>query len=243
MANNLEIAIKGGGHSPSGASSPEDVVIDLAQISYVSVDAKRNLITVGGGALWVAVDEEAGRHGLATVGGTVNHTGVGGLTVGGGYGWLSGKYGLAIDVLLEAEVVLANGEIHICSQSQNADLFWAIRGSDSNFGVVTKFVFKAFPQTNPVWAGQLIFPSSKFNAVFKATEGWTQDVGENESAMLFFACPPPTFEPVLVPFFNGSAEEGKKKFSAFYNVGPTADMTREMPYPALNGIMNHVDTH
>jgi FAD/FMN-containing dehydrogenase len=79
--------------------------------------------------LWEAVDKEAGEYGLATVGGTVNHTGVGGLTVGGGYGWLSAKYGLVIDVLVEAEVVLANGEILVCNESQNSDLFWAIRGN------------------------------------------------------------------------------------------------------------------
>lgn len=144
--NDLEIAIKGGGHSCSGASSSEDLVIDLRDLSTVTVDPERQVIVAGGGAVWEAVDRAAAKYKLATVGGTVNHTGesqshsyelgsssrfqgIGGLTVGGGYGWLTPKYGLTIDNVLEAEVVVANGDILTCSETQNSDLFWAIRGT------------------------------------------------------------------------------------------------------------------
>lgn len=244
-ANNLEIAIRGGGHSTSGASSSEDLVIDLRRLNKVVVDTSTQLLTVGGGAVWKTVDKEAAKHGLATVGGTVNHTGVGGLTVGGGYGWLTSKYGLTIDNLVQAELVLANGDIVICSESQNSDLFWAIRGAGSNFGPVTSFVFKAYPQTNPVWSGLLVFPPPTLPAIIDATKQWAKQAGENESAMVIFASPPPTFQPAIIvlPFYNGSAEEGKKKFDLFYKVGPVADMTREMPYDELNSLQNPIATY
>ncbi|PSR76100.1 hypothetical protein PHLCEN_2v8688 [Hermanssonia centrifuga] len=243
--NDLEIAIKGGGHSCSGASSSKDLVIDLRHLNSVTVDANKQLITVGGGADWAAVDEEAAKYGLATVGGTVNHTGVGGLTVGGGYGWLTAKYGLTIDNLLQAQVVIANGDILTCNESENSDLFWAIRGAGSNFGPVTSFVFRGYPQTNEVWSGLLVYTPPQLEALINATATWTKGAGEDESCMIFIASPPPDFEPCLVvlPFFNGSAEEGKKKFSLFYDVGPVADMTKEMPYKVLNSIQNPMATH
>jgi hypothetical protein len=165
-------------------------------------------------------------------------------------------------VLESAQVVLASGEIVRCSASENEDLFWAIRGAGSNFGPVTEFVFKAFPQTNNVWSGlvryltalvifhidifvQLVFPPPKLNELFAAAATWAETAGPDESAMIFFACPPPAFQPclVVIPFYNGSVAEAKEKFSAFYGVGPVADMTQEMPYAALNGIQNPMATH
>ena len=129
VANGLDIAIKGGGHSTSGASSSEDLVIDLGRyMNAVFVDTEKQLVSVGGGAVWADVDSEAAKYKLAAVGGTVNHTGVGGLTVGGGYGWLTGRYGLTIDNLVEATLVTAKGEILTCNETTNTDLFWAIRG-------------------------------------------------------------------------------------------------------------------
>lgn len=245
VANGLEIAVKGGGHSTSGASSSEGLVIDLRYLSTVSADTETRRLTVGGGAIWEAVDKEAAKYGLATVGGTVNHTGVGGLTVGGGYGWLTPKYGLAIDNLLQAEVVTASGDVLTCSETQNADLFWAIRGGGSNFGVVTSFVFKAYPQANPVWSGLVAFLPTQLPAILDAAQSWVQTSSEDKSCMIVFACPPPAFQPtvVLAPFFNGPEEEGRRRFKAFFDVGPVADMTRTRPYDEQNSIQNPMATH
>jgi FAD/FMN-containing dehydrogenase len=114
------------------------------------VDPAQKTITAQGDALWADVDEAAAEHGLATVGGTVNHTGIGGLTLGGGYGWLTGAYGLTIDNLLEAELVLADGSIVTASHTENEDLFWAVRGAGACFGVATKFVYRAHEQKNQI---------------------------------------------------------------------------------------------
>lgn len=126
----VDFAVRGGGHSTSGSSSSEGgVVIDLSEMRKVEIDPIEKTITAQGGCIWEDVDEAAGEHGLATVGGTVNHTGIGGLTLGGGYGWLCGKYGLTIDNLLEVQMVLANGDVVRASDKENTDLFWAVRGS------------------------------------------------------------------------------------------------------------------
>ncbi|EIN04500.1 FAD binding domain protein [Punctularia strigosozonata HHB-11173 SS5] len=246
--NALDIAIKGGGHSCSGASSSEGLVIDLARLNSVRVDEGPCRIVVGGGAVWADVDAEAAKYNLATVGGTVNHTGkrsVGGLTLGGGYGWLTAKYGLTIDNLEEVEVVLANGEVVTANESRHSDLFWAVRGAGTNYGVVTYFTLRAYPQTNPIWSGLLVFPPTALSALFGAAQNWARAAGENESAMIFMACPPPEFKPclVVIPFYNGSADEGKDKFKVFYDVGPVADMTQEMPYSSLNAVQNPMATH
>ncbi|KZW00990.1 FAD-binding domain-containing protein [Exidia glandulosa HHB12029] len=245
VAHDIEIAIKGGGHSCSGASATTGIVIDLSNMDTVEVIPEKKLAKVGGGALWAAVDAAAAKHGFATVGGTVNHTGVGGLTVGGGFGFLSPKLGLAVDVLREAEVVLANGDVVVCNASEHPDLFWGIRGGGSNFGPVTSFTFELFPQENAVWSGLLIFTPDKLAEVFSALKEWYAAAGENEAANLFIGCGPPDFKPALVvlPFYNGSVEEAKVKFGCLLDVGPVADFTQEMAYPAVNTIQHPMTTH
>jgi FAD/FMN-containing dehydrogenase len=134
--NGLDLAVKGGGHSTAGVSSTDGgVLIDLqSKMRKVTVDTDKQQLHVGGGALWMDVDDAAWEKGLATVGGTVADTGVGGLTLGGGYGVLSGAHGLVIDNTVSFEIVLANGEIKRASKEENPDLFWAMNGAGQNFG-------------------------------------------------------------------------------------------------------------
>jgi hypothetical protein len=174
VANKIAFNVRGGGHSTSqvsSAPSPEGIVLDLGLVRNVSVDAEKQTVTFGGGCLWSDVDDALIQHGLATPGGTVSHTGVGGLILHGGYGYLTGLHGLAIDCLVSCEVVLADGSIVTASETDNKALFWALRGAGSSFGVVTSFTSKAFPQGD-VYLGVMAFLPDKIPALVEFMNHW-----------------------------------------------------------------------
>ncbi|KAF8060168.1 hypothetical protein FPV67DRAFT_1453295 [Lyophyllum atratum] len=245
-AQALPIAICGGGHSPAGASSSEGgLVIDLSRyIDAATIDPMARLAYVGGGALWAAVDQAAIQHGLATVAGTVNHTGVGGLTLGGGYGWLSSQHGMVVDNLVQATVVTADGSILTANDYVHSDLFFGIRGGGSNFGVVTEFVYRLHRQRPTVYAGMLAFPPSVLEKLIEVTGTWWENAGQKE-AMIQVLGPGPDGNPalVMIVFFNGSEAEGRANFKAFLDLGPVVDQTKEVPYEELNGLQNFFTYH
>ena len=169
--HDLEIAVRGGGHNVAGTAVCDDgIVIDLSAMRAVSVDSAGRTAQVRSGALWGDVDHETQAHGLATTGGIVGHTGVAGLTLGGGIGLLMRKHGLAVDNLLGAEVVTAAGDIVRASPDHHADLFWALRGGGGNFGVVSSFRFTLHPVGPTVTAGPIFWAAADTADVRASTE-------------------------------------------------------------------------
>jgi hypothetical protein len=247
--HNLELAVRGGGHSTAGASSTDGgVLIDLSSMTAVSVDKEKMTITAQGGANWGQVDQEGFKHGVATVGGTVADTGVGGLALGGGYGWLSGEHGLVIDNWISAEIVLASGEIKRVSEEQEPDLFWALRGAGQNFGVVTEFVFKAFEVPKKVWGGMLVFPPAPeivkslvdaINEIYTVRDGKTR-LNRKGSGGLAWAKPPDAGGQtmILCPcFYIGTEEEGREAFKPLLDLNPVASTATMLDYPTINNIL------
>src|SRR5213594_1789379 len=156
--NNLLVSIRGGGHNAGGLGICDDgLVIDLAPIKYTRVDPAARTVTAGGGCTWGDVDHATHVFGLATPSGIISTTGVGGLTLGGGIGHLTRRFGLTIDNLLAADMVLASGETVRASETEHADLFWAIRGGGGNFGVVTSFLFRLH-EVGTVFGGPTFWP-------------------------------------------------------------------------------------
>ncbi|RDW84182.1 FAD-binding oxidoreductase [Aspergillus mulundensis] len=243
----IDLAIKCGGHSVSGTSSSSGgLVIDLSRLNTVSVDPSSQTITVAGGAVWRDVDETAAKYGLAAVGGTVNHTGVGGLTLGGGYGWLSGQYGLTIDNLLSARVVLGNGEIVTASERENPDLFWALRGAGYNFGIVTEFTFQGYEQKDPVYAGILAYTPDKVERVIEILNGLLLDKPDPRSgAIAIFARPPGAPVPMVnvLVFYNGTQEEGEARFAELLALEHVANTISMIPYSQMNSLQNPMATY
>ena len=164
-ASNLLLAVKCGGHSPSGKSTcHRGLLIDLSLLRGVRVDPAQRLARVAGGSLLGDLDREAMAHGLVTTAGTVSHTGVGGLTLGGGFGRVARRFGLSLDNLRSVEIVTASGEILRASPDENAELFWGTRGGGGNFGVVTGFDFGLHPMQRQVVGGVLMYPLSMARA-------------------------------------------------------------------------------
>ncbi|KAI0056283.1 FAD-binding domain-containing protein [Artomyces pyxidatus] len=249
-AQNLRIAVRGGGHNPAGASSIEGgLVIDLSRyLTGVRVDDGARLAYAGGGALWGTVNDECAKYGLVTPGGTVSHTGIGGLTLGGGFGFLSGQYGLVIDNLQQATVVLASGDTVTASESENPDLFWGLRGGGSNFGVVTEFVYRLHPHPGPVFAGLLILQPDAMEQVMGIVEKkWEAGMSPKETYQIMVATGGPGRVPCIgvFLFWDGLEAEGRENFKGFLDLGTLiiADMCKQMPYSAVNTLQNESVPH
>ncbi|WP_369254929.1 FAD-binding oxidoreductase [Streptomyces sp. R35] len=187
----LPLAVRGGGHHGAGLGTCDDgVVLDLSPLKDVEVDPKARTVRVGGGCVWGEVDRATNAHGLATPSGIISTTGVGGITLGGGLGHLTRKCGLTIDNLLEADLVLANGESVRASADENADLYWAIRGGGGNFGVVTSFVFRLHEVSNVV-AGPTFWPVELGAEVLAAYRDFIPHAPRELNAFFMFGSVPP----------------------------------------------------
>jgi FAD/FMN-containing dehydrogenase len=243
----LEIAVRGGGHNVAGTAVCDDgVVIDLSAMRAVWVDPACRSAWVQGGALWGDVDHETQAHGLATTGGIVGHTGVGGLTLGGGIGFLMRRYGLTIDNLLAAEVVTAEGGIIRASADEHPDLFWALRGGGGNFGVVTSFRFALHPVGPTVLAGPVFWTADDTGDVLRWYRDFTADAPDELGTVVRLGTVPPLpvipkdlhWRPAIAVAccYAGAVEDGEAAVRDLRRFGtPVVDLISPMPYTAFQG--------
>jgi FAD/FMN-containing dehydrogenase len=191
----LPLAIRGGGHNVAGNGSVDDgIVLDLGAMRAIDVDPVARRVRVEAGATLADVDRATEPHALAVPIGVVSGTGIAGLTLGGGVGWLVRAHGLTIDNLLEAEVVLATGERVRASATEHPDLFWGLRGGGGNFGVVTAFTFQAHPLDPDVLAGSLVYERPRWGEALRAYRAWTADLPDELTTLITFLVPPADWE-------------------------------------------------
>ena len=249
--NNLRVAIRGGGHNAGGLGVCDDgLVIDLSAIRYVHVDAAKKTVRVGAGCRWGDVDHATHAFGLAVPSGIISTTGVGGLTLGGGLGHLTRQYGLTIDNLLAADVVLADGQVVVASADENADLFWAIRGGGGNFGVVTSFLFRAHP-VHTVCAGPMLWELDQASDIMKYYREFIARAPEELNGFFaFLTVPPgPPFPEHfhlkkmcgIVWCYTGTLEHANKILQPLRNHRPPAfEFFFPMPYPMMQSMFDGV---
>ncbi len=239
----LEIAVRGGGHNVAGrATIDAGLMIDLAPMRATHVDPIRRVARAQGGATWREFNRETQIHGLATTGGVVSTTGVAGLTLGGGIGWLMGKHGLALDNLLSVEIVTAEGKILTASADENSDLFWAVRGGGGNFGIVTSFEFRLHPVGPIITGGLIAHPFERARDLLHFYRDITRSLPDE---MIVFAglvhAPDGSGAKLaaLVAAHCGSAADGEAAMRPLKAFGsPVMDALGPIPYCALNALLD-----
>jgi FAD/FMN-containing dehydrogenase len=238
----LEVSVRGGGHNVAGrAVSDGGVMISLADMKHVSVDAERATVTAQGGATWAELNAAAGAHGLAVTGGAVSTTGIAGLTLGGGLGWLMAKHGLAADNLLSVELVTAEGEVLDVDAGSHPDLFWALKGGGGNFGVATSFTYRLH-RVGMVTGGLIAHP---LEAAPELLRFYRQALADASDDLTVFAglvhAPDGSGAKLaaLVVFHAGDPEAAERELAPFKAFGsPLVAEVGPMPYPVMNTLLD-----
>lgn len=237
-----ELAVRGGGHGVAGrAVTDGGLMIDLSPMQGIHVDPRSRTVRAQPGLTWRSFNRATAIHGLATTGGVVSTTGIAGLTLGGGIGWLMGKHGLTVDNLLSAEVVTADGTVLTASDNENPELFWALRGGGGNFGVVTSFEYRAHP-VRDVLAGPVLHPFADARAALAFHREFTASVSDEltvGAALLHLPDGSGVKVAGLVPCHCGhptTADADVKSLRAFGT--PLADLVQPMAYPAVNTLLD-----
>jgi hypothetical protein len=253
--HDLEIAIRGGGHNVAGTAVCDDgIVIDLSAMRAVRVDPADRRAWVQGGALWGDVDHETQAHGLATTGGIVSHTGVAGLTLGGGVGWLMRKHGLTVDNLLAADLVTAEGELLHVSEGEHPELFWALRGGGGNFGVVTSFEFRLHPVGPTILAGPILWDAADVGEVLRCYRDFVRDAPDELGTVVRFGTAPPLpvipedlhWRPVVMvgTCYAGSIEDGEQALRPLRACRtPLLDLVGPRPYAGFQSALDSTVVH
>jgi FAD/FMN-containing dehydrogenase len=246
----LVVAVRGGGHNVAGYGTCDGgLVIDLSPMRGISIDLAQRTIRVEAGATWGDVDHETQAFGLATTGGLVSTTGIAGYTLGGGFGWLMRKHGLACDNLLAAELVTAGGRVLRASTDENEDLFWGLRGGGGNFGIVTAFEFRLHPVGPWVIAGAIFFPGESVGDLLRFYRDWVQEAPDEltTAVNLAIAAPAPMLPEeihgrrmaIVSGCYAGDLEDGVKAFRRLKEFGtPIADLIGPMRYTGMQSLVD-----
>ena len=247
--NGLEIAVRGGGHSVAGKALVEGglVIEALRHMNAVTVDPEARIAKVGGGATMSHLDRASQPHSLATTGGRVSTTGIGGFTLGGGGGWLDRLFGLACDNLVSAEIVTAHGEVVTASADEIPDLFWALHGGGGNFGVATSLSLRLHP-LGPVTAALLVWPPGAGPTVLQSYRDFITDApDEIGGGSLYLTGPEFEFVPpelvgklslALLVIYAGGEEAGRRAMAPMLALGHAGEMIAEMPYAELQCMLD-----
>jgi FAD/FMN-containing dehydrogenase len=238
--HDLVVAVRCGSHNAAGhATCDGGLVIDLSPMKGIRVDPAKRRVQAQGGVLWGELDRECEVYGLATTGGTVNDTGIAGLTLGGGIGWLMGKYGLACDNLVSADVVTANGDVITTNEDEHPDLFWALRGGGGNFGVVTSFEYQLHP-VDQLLAGMVVYPRSQARDILRYHRDFSQSAPD-EVVSVAGLMSSPEGEPVIaLPVcYNGPLAEGEQILAKLRHLGtPLADDIGPKSYVEVQNMLD-----
>jgi FAD/FMN-containing dehydrogenase len=240
-ANDVLVSVRGGDHSAAGnALCDGGLMIDLSSMNSVSVDSAQRIARAGGGSRWGDFDRETQAFGLATTGGTNSDTGVGGLTLGGGLGWLASKYGLACDNLLSADVVTADGRLLTANDAENADLFWGIRGGSGNFGVVTSFEFRLHPVGPMVLAGLVMHPFERAKDALRFYGDFSSNIPDELNTLGALLTSPEGFPVVATAVcYHGPIDKGEEVLRPLREFGPPlVDQISPMPYTAIQTLLD-----
>jgi FAD/FMN-containing dehydrogenase len=238
--HNLLVAVRGGAHNVAGTSVCDGgMVIDLSLMQGIRVDPVRRTVRAEGGVKWGAFDRETQAFGLATTGGTIADTGIAGLTLGGGHGWLGYKYGLAADNLTSVDIVTADGTLRIASDTEHPDLFWGVRGGGGNFGVVTSFEYRLHP-VGPVLAGVVAHPFAKAKAVLQFYRDFASATHEQLTTYAVpMTAPDGTKVIAIAVCYSGPLDEGERLIAPVRQFGPPlADQIRPMAYTELQSMLD-----
>jgi FAD/FMN-containing dehydrogenase len=237
----LEVAVRGGGHNVAGRATVDGgLMIDLSLMRSIYVDPKQRTARVQGGATWAEVNRETQLHGLAVTGGVVSTTGVAGLTLGGGIGWLMSKYGLALDNLRSVEIVTAGGEVLHSGREENSDLFWALRGGGGNFGVATSFEFDLHPVGPTITGGLIAHPFSDARDVLRFFSDHTAALPDEQTLVAgLLHGPDGTKLAGMVTCHCGPLADGAIAMQPLKAFGsPALDALGPMPYCQLNSMLD-----
>jgi hypothetical protein len=235
----LPVSIRGGGHNVAGhAVADGGLMIDLSPMKHIWVDPGTRTARAAPGVLWQEFDHETQAFGLATVGGVVSTTGIAGLTLGGGQGWLTGKYGLTLDNLLSADIVTAEGALVRASSTEHEDLFWALRGAGANFGVVTSFEYRLHP-VSTVLGGMVVHPLDRATDVLRFYREFAAAQPDEVTTYTGLLTTPDGIPVVaLVTCCLGPLDEGERIIAPLRRFGsPVADTIRPIPYTAMQAII------